>query len=297
MDERTKAPGRAEVVVGTDGSATALRAVAWAATEAQLRDRVLRIVHVAPYADTTATRRHALGILGRALTEAHRQEPHATVTTELLDGSPAETLVQTARGADLLVVGMIGERAADVLVSSVASPVAARSACPVTVVRGPHRAHTDALPVVLAVADPEVDSGAVEFAFADAARHDGTLIVLHIAHGRHPATATADGLENSLQPWHDRYPTVPVEVRIEHGPMVAALLGGTTGARLVVTGTRGRGAIAGAVLGSASRALVKLSTCPVTIVPRSPTAAGTAPSTSDPRTSKSAGGVGADHPS
>ena len=51
MDERTESSAPAEVVVGSDGTAPALRAVAWAATEARLRGRGLRIVHVASYAD------------------------------------------------------------------------------------------------------------------------------------------------------------------------------------------------------------------------------------------------------
>jgi nucleotide-binding universal stress UspA family protein len=273
MDERTESSSPAEVVVGTDGSAPALRAVAWAATEARLRGRPLRIVHVASYADTEAGRRHAHSILGRALTAAHQQEGHATVTTELLGSHPAEALVEAARGADLLVVGMIGARASDVLVSSVATPVVAKAVCPVTVVRGQHRAHTASLPVVLALGDPDADSAAVEFAFADADRQNGTLVVLHIAHGSRPTAEVVDELETRLQPWHDRYPAVPVEIRVEHGSVIKALLGGAIQARMVVAGTRGRGAIAGAVLGSASRALVKLSTCPVTIVPRSLTAA------------------------
>jgi nucleotide-binding universal stress UspA family protein len=49
------------VVVGADGTETALRAVVWAATEARLRDRPLRIVHAAPYVTSTdkAARRRA----------------------------------------------------------------------------------------------------------------------------------------------------------------------------------------------------------------------------------------------
>ena len=73
MDERyarNETSARPEVVVGTDGSATALRAVAWAATEARLRGRELRIVALPPYADSDAGRRHARAILGRALTAA-----------------------------------------------------------------------------------------------------------------------------------------------------------------------------------------------------------------------------------
>ena len=36
------------IVVGVDGTTTALRAVAWAAREARLRQRPLRLVHAAP---------------------------------------------------------------------------------------------------------------------------------------------------------------------------------------------------------------------------------------------------------
>ena len=283
MDERTESSAPAEVVVGTDGTPHSLRAVAWAATEARLRGRALRIVHVASYTDTKAGRQHAHSILGRALTAAHQQDRHATVTTELLGGHPAEALVETARGADLLVVGMISEQASDVLVHSVATPVAAKAVCPVTVVRGQHRAHTASLPVVLALGDPDTDSAAVEFAFADADRHNGTLVVLHVAHGPHATGKVANALETRLQPWHDRYPAVPVEIRVEHGPAIEALLGGANQARMVVA-TRGHGA--GAVLGSASHALVKLSTCPVTIVPRSFTTAGPAAAPTAPEAAR-----------
>ena len=282
MDERTESSALGEVVVGTDGTAPALRAVAWAATEARLRGRALRIVHVASYAGTKAGRQHAHGILGRALTAAHQQEPHATVTTELLGGNPAEALVETTRGADLLVVGMISEHASDVLVGSVATPVVAKAVCPVTVVRGQQRAHTASLPVVLALGDSDADSAAVEFAFADADRHNGTLVVLH---GPHATGEVANALQTRLQPWQDRYPAVPVEIRVEHGLAIEALLGGANQARMMVA-TRGHGAIAGAVLGSASRALVKLSTCPVTIVPRSFTTAGPAAAPTAPEAAR-----------
>jgi len=205
------------------------------------------------------------------------------VTTELLGGHPAEALVKTARSADLLVVGMISEQASDVLVHSVATAVAAKAVCPVTVVRGQHRAHTASLPLVLALGDPDLDSAAVEFAFAYADRQNGKLVVLHVAHGPHATGKVANALETRLQPWHDRYPAVPVEIRVKHGPAIEALLGGVHQARMVVA-TRGHGA--GAVLGSASHALVKLSTCPVTIVPRSFTTAGHAAAPTAPEAAR-----------
>jgi nucleotide-binding universal stress UspA family protein len=52
----------------------------------------------------------------------------------------------------------------------------------------------------------------------------------------------------------------PVEIRVEHGPVVEAVLGGAIRARMVVAGSRGRGALTGAVLGSTSpRTIVVMS--------------------------------------
>ena len=111
MDERTESSALAEVVVGTDGTRVRAPRGRLGGDRGPASGRALRIVHVASYADTKA------GILGRALTVAHQQDRHASVTTELLGGNPAEALVETARGADLLVVGMISEHAGDVLVA------------------------------------------------------------------------------------------------------------------------------------------------------------------------------------
>ena len=44
------------IVVGVDGTSTGLRAVAWAAREALLRGRLLRLVHAAPYLGTPDAR-------------------------------------------------------------------------------------------------------------------------------------------------------------------------------------------------------------------------------------------------
>jgi nucleotide-binding universal stress UspA family protein len=48
------------IIVGVDGTSTALRAVAWAAQEALLRGRPLRLVHAAPYLGTRTTPRAAV---------------------------------------------------------------------------------------------------------------------------------------------------------------------------------------------------------------------------------------------
>jgi nucleotide-binding universal stress UspA family protein len=269
MDQHVPPPADAGVIVGTDGSSTALRAVAWAATEARLRGTGLSIVHAAPYADSAPARRHAEGILGRARTVARRHEPQLQVATRLLDAGPADALPAAADGADLLVVGMIGDHPSDALVGSVATAVVATAPCSVAVVRGLRQTHAPTRPVLLAVADPDADRAAVEAAFADADRHGSGLTVLAAAHD----DRTAQRLETGLQQWANRYPDVRVEVHTERGTIVDVLLRAASGARLVVTGSHGRGALARLALGSTSRSLVRLSPCPVLVVPRSIAAA------------------------
>jgi nucleotide-binding universal stress UspA family protein len=262
-----------EVVVGVDGTATALRAVGWAASEARLRERPLRIVHAAPYTATGGRQAtaHADGILRHALTVAHDREPDLTVHLALTDDEPVPALVRTSREAGLLVIGMISGRPGEVIIGSVAPALSGRTSCPVTVVRGPHHSPTTGHPVLLGVADIAADAAAISFAFADAERHGTRLTVLHALHSR-PGTGSdtdaAAALTDDLEPWRIMHPGVPVEVRVTHDTAVQELLNLAAGARLVVVGTRDRSAALRTVLGSCSRELVRNSPCPVTVVRR-----------------------------
>jgi hypothetical protein len=92
------------VVVGVDGTRTALDAVRWAAAEARLRCLPLRILHTAPYAAGHAvpTVRRANDILARAFTVARRSEPGLSVATRSTERLPVESLLDAAEGARLL---------------------------------------------------------------------------------------------------------------------------------------------------------------------------------------------------
>ena len=67
-------------------------------------------------------------------------------------------------------------------------------------------------------------------------------------------------------------PGVDVEQRVALGGVAPTLgdLAEEMGAALLVVGSRGRGAIASAVLGSVSQSLARAAPCPVTIIPPSP---------------------------
>jgi nucleotide-binding universal stress UspA family protein len=85
------------------------------------------------------------------------------------------------------------------------------------------------------------------------------------------ATPEADAeeharLETLLAPWRQKFPQVPVETMVSHDSAAAVLVGISHGAQLVVVGSRGRHAIAGALLGSTGMQLLHHADCPVLIV-------------------------------
>src|SRR5262249_47302642 len=75
-------------------------------------------------------------------------------------------------------------------------------------------------------------------------------------------------LAEELAPWRCCYPAVPVELRVTDGTAERELLRAAAAAGLVGVGTYGHSAPARAGLGSTSRALVRLSPCPVIVVHR-----------------------------
>lgn len=270
MDENTTGRVAPGIVVGVDGTVTALRAVGWAAVEARVRGTALRIVHAAPYADDPDARTRAASILALAYTTAHRGEPGIEIHTDLVDAAPVPALTDASDGAELLVVGMAGGRVGEVTVGSTAVAVSGHARCPVAVVRGRHRSASSGRPVLLAVDDVQSDAAAVTVAFADADRHGTALEVLHVRAAHLPgsdADATAV-LEDQLARWRRAHPAVEVRVRLAHGRPEEVLLEAADQARLVVVSTCSHGPLARIVLGSCTRALVRHSPCPVCVVGR-----------------------------
>jgi nucleotide-binding universal stress UspA family protein len=283
MDATEHGAGRFDgpsVVVGVDGTRTALDAVRWAAVEARLRCLPLRILHAASYAagHAASTVRRADDILARAFTVARRTGPGLSVATHRTERPPVESLLAAARGARLLVVGMGGgEQLQELLVRSVALDVSGRASCPVTVVRG-QPARAGERPVLVGVDTPALDGPPLAVAFADARRHAGRLVVLHAWHGAgllpgHGAghdeaalIAARDRLADQLAPWAARHPDVPVKLEIVRGQPTSAVLSAAARARMVVLGTRGRNAPARAFFGSTSRQVLRRCSVPVTVV-------------------------------
>lgn len=295
---------RHDVVVGVDGSAHALHAVGWAASEAHLRGLPLRIVHAHPAGPSGAE--PASAVLARAVTVARRAEPDTVVTTTRTVQDAASSLLDAAAGAELLVVGMGGgDGSEEPLVGSVALDVSGRATCPVAVVRGgPVPARGPVLVGVDTLGEDGFrrDDAALSVAFTDARRHRGRVAVLHaryVTGSRTPGeeqvedVAARDRLGAELDTWATRFPDVPMQVSVVHGNPARALLHAAEGSRLVVLGTRGLGAYPRDLFGSTSREVLRRSPITVLVVNPGPAGTGSEPDELPPAVSLS---TQLDHP-
>jgi nucleotide-binding universal stress UspA family protein len=137
------------VVVGTDGSHSAERALVFAAEEANRRHATVRVVtawHVpaAVYASGFApmvspsveeSSRHAAEEVANHAAEALRARG-LDVETSVRNMQAADALVQEAKGADLLVVGSRGLAGfTGLLLGSVSHQCAEHAPCPTVIVR------------------------------------------------------------------------------------------------------------------------------------------------------------------
>lgn len=143
------------IVVGVDGSEEAGAALRWALEEAELRDAVVEAVHAWTYippvtpadsglvpmawTDTTgafdATREAAERIAQDQVRKVAGDARRVEVT--VVQGDPANALLERAEDADLLVVGNRGRgNLAQVLFGSISARVSDKAHCPVVVVTG-----------------------------------------------------------------------------------------------------------------------------------------------------------------
>jgi nucleotide-binding universal stress UspA family protein len=257
--------------------------VQWAAAEARLRATGLQILHAAPYATGPSTdlgRKRADEILARAYTVAHRAEPDVRAATGISAEPPVAALLSASAQAELLVVGMGGRgRAAELAIGSTALAVSGQAECPVIIARGRRYPRGTDRPVLVGVDSAASSAAALDFAFADAQRHGGPIVVLHARHGVEQLQDRLGGTERisryldihqlaeALTPWNRAFPDVPVKLEVSAGHPSTALLGAAAHARLLVVGSRGRSAPTRALFGSTSRELLRRCPTPVAVLP------------------------------
>ncbi|WP_329128525.1 universal stress protein [Streptomyces sp. NBC_01476] len=290
------------VVVGTDGSASSLDAVAEAAREARRRAADLRVVHAfvqpelriplssPPLVCTDADMRALTDpLMARAVERARAVAPQVEVSRAVVAGDALTVLEKQSRTAQLVVVGSRGTGTfTRLLVGSTGVDLAAHARCPVLVLRGTYDATG---PVLVGVDGSPAAGDAVAFAFQEAALRGTGLVALHAwttwnvpvpPPPQDPATPYAYGpgmlerdeerlLAEALAGCAERYPQVPVERRLVHSATREALVAASRNTQLLVVGARGRGGFTGMLLGSVSQAVLHHAHCPVAVArPPSP---------------------------
>lgn len=220
--------------------------------------------------------------LAEAAAEARELAPDLDISTELLHRDPRTVLLAEAESARLVVVGSRGLGGfTELLVGSIAVALASHGQCPVVVVRGEDEDRTG-MPVVVGIDGSPGAEAALGFACEQASRLGVPLVAVHtwtdVVSSSIFATVpyAVDWLEvrteelqvlsERLAGWQEKYPEVKVRRVVTRDHPARSLIDEAGDAQLVVVGSRGRGGIAGLLLGSTSQALLHHAPCPVAVV-------------------------------
>ncbi|MFJ3726459.1 universal stress protein [Streptomyces sp. NPDC090045] len=291
------------VVVGVDGSPSAMAAVDAAAREALLRGAELHVVHAfiwpamhvppgtSPLGPPAGGVRESVErLLHEAVGRARSAAPGVRATSAVMPGEAVAALEAESRTAQLIVVGQRGSggiRA--LLLGSTAVHLAAHGHCPVMVVRG--RPEPEG-PVLVAVDGSPQGRSAIAYAFAEASMRGSELVALHAwstwsDHGESGPDHSVELVDligdvdelraveerllaEALSGHRERYPEVTVRPQVVRGRVRPTLIEASDGAQLMVVGARGRGGFAGLLLGSVSQAVLHHANCPVTVLRSGP---------------------------
>ncbi|MEO3784360.1 universal stress protein [Actinocorallia sp. B10E7] len=276
------------VLVGYDGSECGDLALDWAAEEAVLRGLPLTISHVwqivypgfvvLPITTLSDAAESVTQTAAERISGAH---PGLEVRKLVESGSPAYSLIEHARDAELTVVGSEGAGTVrKALIGSVSAQVTSHAPGVVTVVRsttgegtGPYSGR-----IVVGVDGSSAADEALRVAFEEAHLRRAGLTVLCVCPDGAAVRDTPfiddrvlrelarERFERSVESWQTKYAEAQVEKVFLEGDPVTELITATEGARLLVVGSRGAGGIRSMLLGSVSSAAVRHALCSVTVV-------------------------------
>ena len=195
------------VVVGIDGSSTAIHAAQWAIDEAISRSVPLRLVYVTkpkhPSADDYYEDIHH----GEASLRAAQAAVEATgkpvkVETAILDGPAGPALVEESRDAEIICVGSVGiGRYARSILGSTATDLAEKAHCPVAIIRPQEEQPRHAINWVVVEVNEQPDNEAVvEVAIQEAKLRQAPVLAVGNGHG----------LEGTVETWKRRHPDVHI---------------------------------------------------------------------------------------
>ncbi|MFE7756968.1 universal stress protein [Streptomyces sp. NPDC057418] len=278
------------VIVGTDGTQDAHRAVRWAASEARSRSRPLSIVHATrtgsghPHLTVRGVQQaddRAAQVLAEAAGLARETAPGVTVSTTACPYETSACLLGEAGQDGTVVVGTRGHGGfLALLVGSDALRVAARAHVPVVVV--PRHERSRPAEVVLVAARDERDREPVRLAADMAVRRGAALRVfsawiflenvgsMATMFGDPADLAAAEAAEASrlVAELRAERPGLRVIHDVVRAASAAAVLvAATADADAVVIGSRRRSSPIGAPLGHVTHAVLHHAHCPVLLTP------------------------------
>jgi nucleotide-binding universal stress UspA family protein len=204
------------VIVGIDGSQSAIAAALWGVDEAISRAVPLRLIsvikqtHPSPddYARDIA---HSEKSLHEAQLAVEASGKRVNIETEIPRGPAGPALVEASHDAEMICVGSVGiGRYARSILGSTATEVAEKAHCPVAVVRtDSEQPPPDINWIVVRMTDESDNDAVVKYAAWEAKLRRAPMLVL----GGRPEELTehADGkFEPRVQDWQQRHPELRV---------------------------------------------------------------------------------------
>ena len=252
MQEHCPSPA---VVVGIDGSRSAVDAALWAVDEAVSRDIPLRLLYaIDPTRCGTDPQDAARDLAAaeiavrHAFTAVESTDKPVKIEVEILQDRPTRALLEASRWAALVCVGAMGlKHCAQGRIGSTAAALASSAHCPVAVVRGHDPLHAKQQWVVAEVDESAAGDGVLRRALEEAQLRGAPLRVLTTWQSRftdiHDGNAVADGnrlaraqLDRRLAQWKKRYPDLDVRAVAVHGSTLNFLTKNASSIQLLVVG-------------------------------------------------------------
>jgi nucleotide-binding universal stress UspA family protein len=280
------------VVVGIDGSETAMSAAHWAARYAAASGSPLVLLHAVPRLDwhflaeqpTPAEGEDSAAdsVLAAAVATVRSAYPDLAVAVSTVKKSVAEALQEASDGARLLVVG--AGRDPEVVGRHVVR-IAHKALAPVLVWRQAAARRTGKpLPVVVGIDESEHSQRALEVAFEAAQLLHAPLTVAHMweieaAVGLGYSQGFMDWqlldvletqqrqrMDELVAPLAKKYPNAHAQEIFRDISPAKGLRELSGDAQLVVVGSHGSGELATSILGSVSQNVIHHAECPVLVV-------------------------------
>jgi nucleotide-binding universal stress UspA family protein len=146
----SSAPHHQRIVVGVDGSPISKLALRWAITQARLTGATIDAVIAWQYPEAMTGNAWVVNLvddepgfgdmaeqeLTEAISETAGPDPDVVINPVVVEGWPAEVLLDAAEGADLLVIGSRGRGGfTSALLGSVSQNCAHHATCPLLIIR------------------------------------------------------------------------------------------------------------------------------------------------------------------